>query len=87
MRYPRTVPKDPMSATRLKARTLTNLYNKMPTWLKNAHRTLDEAAFAAYGWSADLSDDALLAKLLALNLERAGNAATAPSETDQEGEG
>jgi hypothetical protein len=27
--------------------------------------------FAAYGWSPDMSDDELLAKLLALNLERA----------------
>jgi hypothetical protein len=32
---------------------------------------LDETVFAAYGWPADLSDDELLAKLLALNLERA----------------
>jgi hypothetical protein len=44
----------------------------MPTWLKNVHRKLDEAVFAAYGWDAGLSDDELLAKLLALNLERAG---------------
>ena len=36
------------------------------------HRRLDAAVFAAYGWPADLSDDELLAKLLALNLERAG---------------
>ena len=33
---------------------------------------LDEAVFAAYGWPADLSDDEILARLLALNLERAG---------------
>jgi hypothetical protein len=32
---------------------------------------IDEAVFAAYGWPPDLADDALLAKLLALNLERA----------------
>jgi hypothetical protein len=83
-RYPRTVAKDAICATRLKARTLTNLYNEMPTWLKNAHRTLDEAVFAAYGWPADLSDDALLAKLLALNLERAGNATPVPAEPDDD---
>ena len=41
-----------------------------PAWLANAHRKLDKAVFAAYGWPADLSDDELLAKLLALNLER-----------------
>jgi len=57
----------------LKRRTLTNLYNERPAWLANAHRKLDEAVFAAYGWSASLSDDALLAKLLELNLSRAGS--------------
>jgi hypothetical protein len=56
---------------KLKKRTLTNLYNERPAWLANAHKKLDEAVFAAYGWPPDLSDDALLAKLLALNLERA----------------
>jgi len=54
----------------LKKRTLTNLYNERPAWLANAHRRLDEAVFASYGWPADRSDDDLLAKLLALNLER-----------------
>ena len=57
--------------TRLKKRTLTNLYNQRPAWLVNAHRTLDEAVAAAYGWPADLSDDEILRRLLALNLERA----------------
>jgi type II restriction/modification system DNA methylase subunit YeeA len=51
--------------------TMTGLYNKRPTWLRNLHRNLDEAVFAAYGWPSDLSDDELLEKLLALNLERA----------------
>ena len=54
----------------LKKRTLTNLYNQRPTWLDLAHRTLDEAVFAAYGWPHDLSDEEILARLLALNLER-----------------
>jgi hypothetical protein len=53
-------------------RTLTNLYNARPTWLELAHKKLDEAAFAAYGWPGDLSDEEILEKLLALNLERAG---------------
>jgi hypothetical protein len=70
--YPRVVPKDADSAARLKKRTLTNLDNERPAWLASAHRRLDEAVFAAYGWPPDLSDDELLAKLLALNLERAG---------------
>jgi hypothetical protein len=47
----------------LKKRTLTNLYNERPTWLKLAHRKLDEAVLAAYaaigpdgGWSPDWAD-------------------------------
>ncbi|WP_345344614.1 hypothetical protein [Candidatus Villigracilis affinis] len=50
--------------------TLTNLYNQRPTWLDLAHKRLDEAVFAAYGWPSDLSDEEILEKLLALNLER-----------------
>jgi len=71
VRYPRLVPKDADTAGKLKKRTLTNLYNERPTWLDLAHRKLDEAVFAAYGWDPGLSDDDLLAKLLELNLERA----------------
>jgi hypothetical protein len=70
---------NPSGATEaeLKKRTLTNLYNQRPTWLDLAHRTLDEAVFDAYGWPHDpstgqaLSDEDILARLLALNLERA----------------
>ncbi len=58
------------SDTELKKRTLTNLYNQRPTWLDLAHHKLDEAVFAAYGWSPDLTDDDILAQLLALNLRR-----------------
>ena len=61
----------------LKARTLTNLYNKPPAWLELAHRKLDAAVFAAYGWSANLGDDEVLARLLRLNLERAGEESNA----------
>ena len=56
----------------LRQRTMTNLYNERPTWLDIAHREIDEAVFAAYGWPADLSEDEILARLLALNLERIG---------------
>jgi type II restriction/modification system DNA methylase subunit YeeA len=56
----------------LKTLTLTNLYNEPPTWLDNVHRKLDAAVFEAYGWPHDLSDEEILSKLLALNLERAG---------------
>ena len=60
-----------LSAAERKGRTLTNLYNQRPTWLVNAHQALDTAVAAAYGWPADLSDQEILGRLLALNLERA----------------
>ncbi len=60
------------SQPELKKRTLTNLYNERPTWLDNAHKRLDRAVFAAYGWPADLPDEEILKNLLALNLERSG---------------
>ena len=60
-----------MPASELKKRTLTNLYNTRPTWLDNAHKTLDTAVAAAYGWPADLGEQTILGRLLALNLERA----------------
>jgi hypothetical protein len=68
----------------LTKRTLTNLYNQRPTWLDNAHRRLEEAVFAAYGWPADLSDDEILARLLALNLERAAGQEAVVSEREIE---
>jgi hypothetical protein len=58
---------------RAKRRILTNLYNAYPTWLELAHKKLDETVFAAYGWPSDLSDEEILERLLALNLEGAGN--------------
>ncbi len=73
VRYPRTVARDEECAKRLKKRTLTNLYNERPTWLDNAHSALDEAVFAAYGWPSSLSDEEILERLLALNLERAAS--------------
>jgi hypothetical protein len=71
VRYPRLVPRDEVCAAKLKPRTLTNLYNQRPTWLDLAHKKLDQAVFAAYGWSPDLTDDEILQRLLDLNLERA----------------
>jgi type II restriction/modification system DNA methylase subunit YeeA len=70
VRYPRTVAKDAAHAGLLKSRTPTNLYNERPTWLALAHQKLDAVVFAAYGWPPTLTDDALLASLLELNLER-----------------
>ena len=71
VRYPRLVPRDRESAQKLKARTLTNLYNERPTWLDLAHQKLDAAVFAAYGWDPAMGNEEILEKLLALNLERA----------------
>jgi len=75
VKYPRTIPRDEQCATELKKRTLTNLYNQRPAWLDNIHRQLDDAVFAAYGWSPTMTDDELLAALLELNLRRAAEAA------------
>ena len=72
--YPRIVPADAQAARSLAKRTLTNLYNERPAWLAEAHRQLDEAVCDAYGFAHDLSDEQILEKLLALNLEGAGTA-------------
>jgi len=67
------------SPEELKTRTLTNLYNQRPEWLANAHRALDEAVFAAYGWPPDLKKEEILDRLLALNHQRAAAQATGPA--------
>lgn len=70
--YPdRVLPVDENAAQELKKRTLTNLYNQKPHWLLNAHKVLDDAVAAAYGWDPCISDDDALQRLLNLNLERA----------------
>jgi len=48
-------------------RTLTILYNARLPWLDLAHKKLDAAVFASYGWKSDLSDEEILENLLALN--------------------
>ncbi len=80
VRYPRLVPRDADCAEQLKKRTLTNLYNQRPMWLEIAHRKLDEAVFAAYGWPNELSNDELLTKLLELNLERSRKESKGPGQ-------
>jgi hypothetical protein len=67
------MPKDENAVKQLVTRTLTTLYNERPTWLDLAHRKLDDAVFAAYGWEPTLSDEDILARLLALNRERAAD--------------
>jgi hypothetical protein len=77
VRYPRLEPRDADCAAKLKERTLTKLYNERPAWLDLAHKKLDAAVAAAYGWTADLTDEQILEKLLGLNLERAAEEAKA----------
>ena len=48
-------------------RSLNLLCNARPTWLNLAHAKLDAAVAAAYGWPADLSEEAILERLLSLN--------------------
>jgi len=63
-----------------------NLYNERPAWLDLAHKKLDAAVAAAYGWPPDLTDDQVLERLLALNLERAAeeeNQSKAPKPKTQ----
>ncbi len=71
VRYPRLEARDADSAAKLKKRTLTNLYNERPAWLDLAHKKLDSAVAAAYGWPTDLTDEQILERLLALNFLRA----------------
>jgi len=71
--YPdRIVPKNGHEKE-LAERTLTKLYNQRPAWLDAAHQALDAAVAAAYGWldyRADMPDEDILKRLLALNLQR-----------------
>ena len=67
--YPkRPVPRDEAMAKELKKRTLTNLYNARPQWLDDAHKALDAAVAAAYGWGADIGEDEAMGELLGMNL-------------------
>lgn len=72
--YPLRPVAKPGHESNLKKRTLTNLYNLPPAWLDNAHKELDAAVAAAYGWtdySPEMPDEEILRRLLKLNLERA----------------
>jgi type II restriction/modification system DNA methylase subunit YeeA len=69
----RIVPVDDKAARILKQRTLTNLYNEQPAWLKAAQREIDAAVAVAYGWPSDISEEDALAKLFALNQARASH--------------
>lgn len=51
-----------------------------PAWLDLAHRKLDAAVFDAYDWPHNLTDEQILERLLALNLERAAQQPLAGDE-------
>jgi len=73
--FPKRPLAKPGHEAELKKRTLTNLYNARPAWLDMAHKQLDQAVAAAYGWTdytPEMADEEILRRLLALNLERAG---------------
>jgi type II restriction/modification system DNA methylase subunit YeeA len=83
----RILPRDEECAKELRKRTLTKLYNQRPAWLDHAHRELDAAVAAAYGWPAELSDEEILARLFELNQARARRprvAAPRPPRLEQE---
>ncbi len=72
--YPDRIVAKPGHEQDLAQRTLTKLYNQRPAWLSAAHQALDEAVATAYGWAdyrADMPDEEILKRLLALNLQRA----------------
>jgi hypothetical protein len=68
------------SAAELAQRTLTNLYNLSPQWLQDLHAELDRAVAAAYHWHPEISDDEVMARLLALNLERSRGRTEVPKK-------
>lgn len=80
--FPKRPVAKPGFAAEVKKRTLTNLYNARPAWLDLAHKALDAAVAAAYGWedySPAMPDDDILKRLLQLNLERSGGIRQASS--------
>ena len=60
-----------MAATSIYPHFPTDLFYERPALLDLAHKKLYAAVAAAYGWPADLTDEQILERLLALNLERA----------------
>ncbi len=72
--FPKRPVAKPGHEAELKKRTLTNLYNARPAWLTLAHKALDKAVAAAYGWpdyTPAMPDEDILRRLLALNQARA----------------
>lgn len=68
--------------TEVASRTLAALYNQSPPWLTHLQANLDRAVAEAYGWQWPLTDDEILRRLFALNVERRGGVMEA--EEDEE---
>lgn len=60
-----------LTEAELQKRTLTNLYNRRPEWLVQAHERLDRTVCGAYGWEHPLEPEKVLERLMELNLRRA----------------
>jgi type II restriction/modification system DNA methylase subunit YeeA len=65
--FPDQIIPQPTHRDELKKRTLTNLYNLRPDWLRHLHDALDVATATAYGWEWPLADDEILFRLSELN--------------------
>lgn len=77
--FPERIVTRPGCEASLKLRTLTNLYNERPAWLRNVHDELDAAVARAYGWTdytAAMPDEEILSRLIELNRARSGAPAT-----------
>lgn len=73
--------------TQLRRRTLTNLYNERPQWLRLAHEQLDRAVLDACGRPHDVTGSGILDRLQHLNLERPSEVGQAtPATSDLEWE-
>jgi hypothetical protein len=79
--YVRRMPNDEATERLWKKRTLTKLYSDRPQWLSDAHAELDLAVARLYGWADIPSDEAIVLRLLELNL------AGVPLDEDDEDEG
>ena len=64
--YPDRIVAKPGFEKDLAERTLTKLYNQRPAWLSAAHKDLDAAVAAAYGWAdytAEMADEEILKQI------------------------
>ncbi len=68
--HTRLVALDEAAERALKKRTLTDLYNDPPSWVRDLHEALEAAVSEAYGLPRTVSEAAVMEHLLTLNRER-----------------